>query len=114
LAAAERRRDVELLDDALQAKQAVLPPVVLTELLSDPSLSNELAELFKTIPVLELLEGYWERAGCQRARVLARGFKARIADALIAQSCLDHKLALLTRDVDLKAFSDTCGLVLAR
>jgi len=30
-------------------------------------------------------------AGLLRARVLTRGFKTRVADALIAQSCTDHE-----------------------
>lgn len=107
-------KDVELLDDALKARQVVLPPVVLTELLSDSSLSKEVIGLFKTIPILDLAEGHWERAGINRAAVLAKGLKARIADALIAQSCLDHKLGLLTRDADFKAFSNVCGLLLIR
>ncbi len=52
-------KDLELLDKALEAKQAVLPPVVLSELLSDSSLSKEVIELFKAIPVLDLPDGYW-------------------------------------------------------
>jgi predicted nucleic acid-binding protein len=106
--------DVDLLDEALEAKQAVLPPVVLTELLSDPHLAEDVASLFKCLPGLELLEGYWERAGASRQAVLAKGHKARVADALIAQSCLDHKLGLLTRDQDFKNFSRICGLVLVQ
>lgn len=106
--------DVELLDEVLQDKQAVLPPVVLTELLSDAGLSNEVTGLLKSLPVLELSEGYWERAGLTRAALIAKGHKARIADALIAQSCLDHKLGLLTRDADFKAFARVCGLRLVQ
>jgi len=110
----ESGKDIELLDDALKAKQIVLPPVVLTELLSDAGLPKGLVDLFKSLPVLEISEGYWERAGSNRAAILAKGQKARVADALIAQSCLDHKTALLTRDADFKAFSTLHGLVLAR
>lgn len=104
--------DVLLLDRALEHKQAVLPPVVLTELLSDFSLPPEIAGLFKTLPTLELLDGFWERAGVIRASLLAKGHRARIADSLIAQSCLDHKIGLLTRDSDFKAFSKICELLL--
>ena len=105
-------KDLELLDEALKAKQAVLPPIVLTELLSDSGLSHEVIDLFKALPVLDVSEGYWERAGISRAAILAHGGKARIADALIAQSCLDHSLGLLTRDSDFNAFSRVCGLLL--
>jgi len=37
--------------------------------------------------------------------VIARGRKARLADALIAQSCLDHEVPLITRDADFRNFS---------
>jgi predicted nucleic acid-binding protein len=36
--------------------------------------------------------------------VLATGFKARLADALIAQACIDHDVALITRDKDFRHF----------
>lgn len=108
----ESGKDVELLDEALRTKQVVLPPVVLTELLSDSSLPKEVTDLLKDLPILEVSEGYWERTGTHRAAVLSKGHKARVADALIAQSCLDHQLGLLTRDTDFKIFSATCGLLL--
>ncbi|MGK5081844.1 PIN domain-containing protein [Bdellovibrionota bacterium FG-1] len=107
-------KDLEILDEALAAKQVVLPPMVLTELLSDSSLPKKVVELFKTLPLLEISEGYWERCGISRAAVLAKGHKARVADALIAQSCLDHEVGLLTRDGDFRAFATRCGLILVR
>jgi predicted nucleic acid-binding protein len=42
--------------------------------------------------------------------VLAKRKKARLGDALIAQSCLDHRLPLITRDRDFVAFADAAGL----
>jgi predicted nucleic acid-binding protein len=60
--------------------------------------------------VLEISEGYWERAGLLRARVLARGLRARLADTLIAQSCLDHNLPLVTRDADFRHFVRLGGM----
>jgi predicted nucleic acid-binding protein len=41
-----------------------------------------------------------------------RGRKARIVDALIAPSCLDHGLALITRDRDCRRVVAGFGLVL--
>ena len=55
----------------------------------------------------------WLRAGELRARVLAKRRKARLGDALIAQSCLDRGIALLTRDHDFRAFAEAAGLDLA-
>jgi predicted nucleic acid-binding protein len=45
--------------------------------------------------------------------VLAKGRKARLGDALIAQSCIDGGVALVTRDRDFRAFADAAGLVIA-
>lgn len=96
--------DVAGVDLALRESQACLPPVVLTELLSDPRLRPEVAELLQQIPLLGLLPGFWERAGRLRSSVLAKGRKARLADTLIAQSCLDHETPLITRDTDFRPF----------
>jgi predicted nucleic acid-binding protein len=79
--------DAALLDRALQDRQVLMVPVV-----------------------LEIGPGYWQRAGELRAKVLAKRRKARLGDALIAQSCIDHDLPLLTRDRDFRAFADAAGL----
>jgi predicted nucleic acid-binding protein len=84
--------------------------VVLTELLSDPAVTIPVKDLFLQLPVLEITEGYWQRAGLLRARLLARGRRARLADSLIAQSCLDHDLALVTRDSDFRHFVRLAGM----
>lgn len=105
----DRGEDAELLDQALRDRQVVMPPVVLTELFSAPRLSPEVAETFSELPLLEVLPGYWHRAGALRAKVLAGRHKARLGDALIAQSCLDHATPLLTRDRDFRAFADAAG-----
>jgi predicted nucleic acid-binding protein len=39
--------------------------------------------------------------------------KAKVADALIAQSCIDHDVALITRDRGFRHFAKHCGLRLA-
>jgi predicted nucleic acid-binding protein len=65
------------------------------------------------LPLLEISEGYWERAGRLRATVLARGLRARLADTLIAASCIDHGVTLVTRDPDFRHFSKLGGLALA-
>src|SRR5688572_3497682 len=96
--------DIELVDQTLAQHHAVLPPVVLTELLSTPRLARSVADLFRSLPLLDVAEGYWERAGLVRARIRARGLKARLADALIAQSCLDHNVAIISRDADFRHF----------
>jgi predicted nucleic acid-binding protein len=102
--------DVEIVDAALSDKTAVLPPVVLAETLSDPKLGADVAEWLAMLPLLDLAGGYWRRAGVLRARVLARRRKARLADALIAQSCLDHGVPLVTRDRDFRHFASATGM----
>lgn len=94
--------DTDAVERALTQRLACLPPVVLTELLSDPELPRAVAELLLQLPLLAPEAGYWERAGRLRARVLAAGHKARLADVLIAQSCLDQAVPLITRDRDFR------------
>jgi predicted nucleic acid-binding protein len=108
--AGDRGSDVDAIALALEHRQAALPPVVLTELLSDPVLASEVKTLLGALPMLEVLGGYWERAGVLRARLLAQGRKARLADTLITQSCLDHEVELITRDRDFIALARAAGL----
>jgi predicted nucleic acid-binding protein len=105
--------DVEALEQALEHGNVVLPPVVLSELLSSPKLPGEAAKLFANVPLLEVGSGYWERAGRLRAKVLAQGFRARLADTLIAQTCIDHRVPLVTRDDDFRHFVSLGGLRLS-
>ena len=102
--------DTELLDRALQNRQVLMVPVVLTELLSAPELSSEVSQTLSELPLIDVGPGYWQRAGELRARVLAKRRKARLGDALIAQSCIDHEIPLLTRDRDFRAFAAAAGL----
>lgn len=104
--------DVEVLDRALKDQQVLMPPVVLTELLSDPELPAPVARNLLEVPLMEIGEEYWKRAGGLRAKVLARQRKARLGDALIAQSCLDQGVTLLTRDRDFRSFAQAAGLQL--
>ena len=104
--------DVAILDQTLSDHLLVLPPVVLTELLSDPKLPQAVAELLQALPILEIHDGYWTRAGTLRSKVLSKGRKARLADTLIAQSCLDHDMPIIVRDRDFRSFAVFAGLKL--
>ena len=104
--------DIELLDRALADRQVLMVPVVLTELLSDPKLSSEVARTLSEVPLVQSETDYWRRAGMLRAKVSAKRRKARLGDALIAQSCIDGGISLLTRDRDLRAFAEAAGLAL--
>ncbi len=105
--------DAELLDRALWDRQVLMVPAVLTEILSDPGLPAAVSVTLCELPLIEIRPGYWRRAGALRATVLAKRRKARLGDALIAQSCIDQSVPLLTRDRDFRAFLDEAGLDLA-
>ena len=105
--------DVGAVDQALALKQVVLPPVVLTEILSAPGLDPRVSSFFRDLPVLALEPGYWERAAANRAKLLTRKLRARLADTLISQSCIDRRVPLITRDSDFRHFAHHAGLELA-
>jgi predicted nucleic acid-binding protein len=91
-------------------RQILMIPVVLTELLGDPALSSGVAETLSEIPMIEIEPGYWQRAAALRAKLLSKRRKARLGDALIAQTCVDRGVLLLTRDKDFRAFADAARL----
>jgi predicted nucleic acid-binding protein len=82
------------------------------ELLSNPRLSEGARRLVMMLPRLELRDGIWERAGHLRADTLAGGYRAGVADCLIAQCALDHDIPLITYDRDFRHFVKA-GLKLA-
>ncbi|HEX5279514.1 MAG TPA: PIN domain-containing protein [Micropepsaceae bacterium] len=104
--------DVDRIDLALQNGELILPPAVLAELLSDPASGVGFREVIVRFEVLETLPGYWARAGQSRRQLRSRGCRAKLGDALIAQSCIDHDVHLITRDPDFRQFTKHCGLQL--
>jgi hypothetical protein len=102
-----------LLDRNISNNEIVLPSVVLTEVMCEPALPATHAAQIRTLPILEISDGYWLRAAETRAKLLSRKLRARLADTLIAQSCIDHDVALITRDSDFRHFAKHCGLKLA-
>lgn len=89
-----------------------MAPVVLAELLSDPSLPEVAETRLLGVYLAEVLTGFWHRAGKLRADLIRRGYRPKLADTLIAQTCLDHKVGLLTRDRDFGPFARWAGLKL--
>lgn len=102
--------DTDLLEASLENLHVVMVPAVLTELLSDPKLPAQIAERLRDVPPIEIEPGYWVRTGALRAKMLGAGRRARLGDALIAQSCIDGRVALLTRDRDFRAFAEAAKL----
>jgi predicted nucleic acid-binding protein len=108
----EAGSDVEAIDRAMASKALALPPPVVTELLSKPD-SAQIVYLLQTTRLLPIEEGLWRRAGETRRTLLRNGLKAALADALIAQFCIDADAPLITRDADYRHFAKHCGLRLA-
>jgi predicted nucleic acid-binding protein len=85
---------------------------VLAEILSDRDAAEIETEILE-LTTLPIHDGYWHRAAISRRALHARGLRARLGDALIAQSCIDNDVALITRDKDFRHFAKHCGLKLA-
>lgn len=108
----EAGADVSRTDRAILNGEAALPPVVLAEALSSPAVEQRFVDFVLTLPLLDVDEGYWQRAGDLRRSVLRDGFKAKLSDALIAQTCIDKNVPLITHDSDFRHFM-RAGLILA-
>lgn len=106
----EQGWDVELVRNALVDGVLVLAPASVAELLSDPAITPPIEDSVADIPQLETTAGYWERAGRLRATLMRERFRPKLADALIAQSCLDYNVILVTRDRDFSPFQKLAGL----
>lgn len=96
--------DIDLIEKAIDEKNLILPPIVLSEILSDPKLSVAIKKTLHAIPSLAITDGFWVRAGYLRSQVLVNKKKARLGDSLIAQYCIDHQIPLITRDNYFKSF----------
>lgn len=106
---------VRVLRIALIEDKICVPPPVVAELLSEPTEpAGHRHWVIKQFAMLEVLEGYWERAGLLRATALRQKRKARLGDALIAQSCIDHGVPLLTSDLDFRHYVKAGGLKLVK
>ena len=99
-------RDTKAVADAIAGHEAYLPPMVVTEALSNQFLSEDGASRIQALPMIDLLDDYWIRAGKMRAKLLRQQRKAKLGDALIAQVCLDYGAPLITHNGDFDNFVD--------
>ena len=109
---ARRRRRRSVSTEASPSGDMALPPVVLTEILSEPELAAEHRSIVLRLPTIEITEGYWIRAAATRATAsdaprLTRK-TARCADRAILHR--PRLCALITRDRDFRHFAKHCGL----
>ena len=91
-------RCTPIVAEALNAREVLLPPIVLTEALSDAQITSSDIEMTLSIPSVPLFDGYWYRAGNLRRDLISKKLRAPTADCLIAQACIDYELPLLTFD----------------
>lgn len=96
--------DTAVVDEALATNTAVIALVVLVEIFGRPVDPDDPRSVVWRLPVLAIGPGFWHRAASLRADLAARTLKAKLADCLIAQSCIDHDIALLTYDHDFRHF----------
>jgi predicted nucleic acid-binding protein len=104
--------DVNWIEEALINHTLIFPPVVFSEILSDARLPEKLIDTLIKLPLLPIHEQFWYRAGLLRAKLLSKKLKARLADTLIAQACIDHDVPLITRDDDFRHYVKYGGLKL--
>jgi predicted nucleic acid-binding protein len=100
----EEADDVEAIKSAIADELLILPPVVLSELLSAKSLKKEVADLLVEMPLVELADEFWVKVGEARRQILAKGRKARLADSMIAVCCIENSIPLITRDSDFRHY----------
>ncbi|WP_339914576.1 PIN domain-containing protein [uncultured Brevundimonas sp.] len=110
--AGDKAADTAAIASAAIEEQLSLPPIVQFEIFSGAVPATH-RDLIANATLLELQPGYWQRAGLMRLALQKRGLKARAADCLIAQCCIDADVSLITRDRDFRHFATHCGLKLA-
>ena len=98
----DKGRDVERFLHHLEDATVRVPPPVLLEALSDHATRNQVMLTIGSLKMLDIMDGFWLRASALRANILKHKLKARTADVMIAQCCIDHKIPLITRDSDFK------------
>jgi len=102
--------DVDAVGTVLHDGVAILTPPVVAEFLSDPSLPKELELAILDFPRVQLEPDFWLRTARLRRKLLAKNLRARLADSLIAQCCIDHQLTLITRDKDFQTIEEHSNL----
>ena len=89
------------LEAALAQGLAVLPPIVVAELVSGARDRREraaLRDLLQDLPLHETPRDHWVRVGELRRQLGEGGLSVSTPDAHVAQCALDRNALLLTRD----------------
>ncbi len=106
-------RSADTLEQALAAGTAVLPPIVVAELISGARRRAEqsaIADLIESIPVHSTPLAHWIDVGQLRRRLADKGLSVSTPDAHVAQCALDSNALLLARDAVFKRIAKHSGL----
>ncbi len=98
-------REKLVLDALIDADQALLVGVVLTEILQGCRTSRErdlLTDLLRALPYLEVSQSVWVLAGDLSADLQRRGVTLPLSDLLIGAMALTHKCRVYTLDAHFK------------
>ena len=109
----ESADDIALIERAIADSELVFAPPVITELRAGAIPNDGLELLLAESRLIPIEAGLWDRAGRNRRLLIEIGLKARFADAIIAQCCIDADVPLIARDRDYRHFERWCGLKLA-
>jgi predicted nucleic acid-binding protein len=75
------------------------------ELLSDPNWAPDAVTEVQSVAVVPINRGFWHRAGFKRAKLIRTKLKPRLPGTLIAQSCIDYGIPLITNDGGFRQFA---------
>jgi predicted nucleic acid-binding protein len=94
-------RSVPALDLALAEELLIVPPLVISELVSGATRAKETAAIAELLPILKLRETnlrHWIAVGDLRRDLAAHGVNLTIPDAHVAQCAIDLDATLITGD----------------
>jgi len=107
----------EHVEEALAHGAAILPPVVVAELVSGAKTVEQrraIGELLQDAPVHDTPLEHWIRVGDLRRSLSRYGVNVTVPDAHVAQCALDRNAVLLTRDAIFDRIAQHTALRLRR
>lgn len=105
--------NIVALEEAIAAGVVVLPPIVVAELISGATTTDQrtgIGELLQDAPVHDTPLEHWIRVGDLRRKLARKGVNPTIADAHVAQCALDLDAVLLAHDGIFKSIAKHTSL----
>ena len=104
--------DLDFFHLCLEEGKIVMAPVVLAELLSAKNLSDEHAQWIQELEFASPSPKFWANSGFLRKTLARQGFAASLADCMVVQSALEHRLPLMSRDKAIQKFAPKVGVLI--